>query len=129
MDPFTRSGHDIKYRLFNKNFLAQNDFIEERNHYKDKCNSNEFHSKILKEVIFIFHFFSDMRQHYLMSNNIEFFYKEIFEKSQKLDINEDNLEELIQILKDEFSYLIPNAKEFHNHLSYELPNISRMYEK
>ena len=73
LNPFLRFGSDIKYRLFNKSFGVQIEQIEETNNYKDKCNSNEFHSKVLKEIIFIFHFLIDMRQHYLMTNNVEYF--------------------------------------------------------
>ena len=95
---------------------------------KTNSNSSDFHTKILKEVIFIFHFFSDMRQHYLMSNSIEYFYSEIFEKSKQMQRDDALYEELTHKLNSEFNYLVPNSEEFHNHLSYELPNISKMYE-
>ena len=32
------------------------------------------------------------------------------------------------MLKDEFLHLIPNSEDFHNYLSYELPNIDEMYK-
>ena len=83
MDPLYRAGNDIKYRLFNKNFDIETEFIEERNNYKDKCNTVDFHSKMLREIIFIFHYFNDLRQHYLISNNIEFFYINIYKSNRK----------------------------------------------
>ena len=130
LDPFSRVGYDIKYRLFNKSYGANSEFIVDRIDYKNKSNSNEFNSKLLKEIVFIFHFFNDMRQHYLMTNSVEFFYKEIFEKSkiQYGNANKNLNEILTQRLIDEFDHLIPDSKSFHNYLDYELPSIDKMYE-
>ena len=80
MDPFTRVGYDIKYRLFNKNFGTHTEYIEEKGGFKDKSNTKDFHTCVLKEVIVISHFFNDLRQQYLMTNNIEYFYLKIYQK-------------------------------------------------
>ena len=130
MDPFIRVGHDIKYRLFNKNFGVQSEYVEETSGYKDKANSKDFHAKLLKEVIVIFHFFNDLRQQYLMTNNIEYFYLKIYSKSldKNLSGNKAEWQRLIKKLIDEFKNIIPESAHFHNYLKYELPSIDKMYE-
>ena len=131
LDPFGKVGHDIKYRLFNKNYSVSSDLVQEQIDYKSKSGSFEFTAKLLKEIIFIFHFFNDMRQHYLMTNCVEFFYKEIYEKSkqQRGSIDKNMKEILAQRLINEFSHIIPDSHNFHNHLDYVLPSIDKMYEK
>ena len=130
MDPFSRVGYDIKYKLFNKNFGIQIDYIEEQNDFKEKWKSTSFNSKLLKEVISIFHFFNDLRQQYLMTNNIEYFFSEIYEKSYSsiLNLTEEDRHSQAQLLINEFKNIIPDSTNFHNYLKYELPSIDKMYD-
>lgn len=75
LDPIQRSAHDIKYTLFNKNYGDRDNRRKDFDDYYVKVNSKYFYTKILVEITTIFHLFNDLRQHYLMSNNVEFFYK------------------------------------------------------
>mmetsp|Transcript_29160 Transcript_29160/g.33357 ORF Transcript_29160/g.33357 Transcript_29160/m.33357 type:complete len:821 (-) Transcript_29160:2783-5245(-) len=133
MIPVERAAFDVKYYLFNKNFgNDQSEKLNEFNDYKNKSSTKEFQYKLLREIITIFHFFDDLRQHYLMSNMIEFFYRNVFSKFDLQDnevFSKEDTEKMNQILLDEFIHLIPDSEAFHNHMSYELPNIDKMYER
>lgn len=133
MIPVERAAYDVKYYLFNKNFgNDHSNNLDELNDYKNKSSSKDFQYKLLREIVTIFHFFDDLRQHYLMSNTIEFFYRNVFSKF-KLQENEvfskEDVEKMNKVLLDEFIHLIPDSHAFHNHMSYELPSIDKMYEQ
>jgi hypothetical protein len=74
MNPIQKASYDIKYQLFNKD-LSSLSFQLMVSEDQMKHDFKEFNNKILIEIIMLFHIFNDLRQHYLMSNNVEFFYK------------------------------------------------------
>lgn len=131
MNPVQKAAYDIKYALFNKNFTNTAIRMGEFEDYEDKTASKHFHIKLLTEITQIFHMFLDLRQHYLMSNNVEFFYSNIFLTYTGRDQKQFSPEETEQIndtLIDEFIHLIPDSYDFHCHMDYELPSIDKMYE-
>lgn len=128
MNPTQKAAFDIKYQLFNKD-LSSHSFQLKKREEQMKHGSNEFHSKILIEITKIFHLFSDLRHHYLMSNNIEFFYKNIYSKwADQDEITDGQIAEINKEMLKEFVNLIPDSPTFCNHLDYELPSIDKMYD-
>jgi hypothetical protein len=79
MNPIQRSAYDIKYSLFNKN-LSHTE-IDEFVGYRQDYGSKAFQVKILIQIMNTFHFLHDLRHHYLMSNQVEFFYNNIYEEN------------------------------------------------
>jgi hypothetical protein len=128
MNPLQKASYDIKYQLFNKSLQSMSSVLKE---YEEemKQGSKQFHSKVLIEITRMFHIFNDLRQRFLISNNVEFFYNEIFLKSPKpSEFTEHQLNEINDTMLKEFLNLIPDSKTFNNHLEYELPSIDEMYE-
>ena len=66
-----------------------------------------------------------------MTNNIEYFFKQIYQKSINRILNIDEIEYLSQsqLLIDEFKNILSDSKNFHNYLKYKLPSIDEMYAK
>jgi hypothetical protein len=131
MNPVQKAAYDIKYALFNKSFTNTSIRMGEFDDYEDKTASKNFHIKLLTEITQIFHMFIDLRQHYLMSNNVEFFYSNIFLKysgRNQRNFSSEKTDEINSILLKEFIHLIPDSYEFHSHMNYELPSIDKMYE-
>ena len=130
LNPIQRSAHDIKYTLFNKNYGDRDNRRKDFFDYGDKINSKYFYTKILVEITTIFHLFNDLRQHYLMSNNVEFFYNisSQYRKEDSRKLTNEEYEEIKDTLIQEFKYLIPDSPSFHNYMVYELPSIDKMYD-
>ena len=131
LDPIQRSTHDIKYTLFNKNYGDRDNRRKDFFDYGDKVNSKYFYTKILIEITTIFHLFNDLRQHYLMSNNVEFFYNisSQYREGDSKKLTKEKCEEIKNELIKEFKNLIPDSTSFNNHMVYELQSIDTMYEK
>lgn len=131
MNPIQKAAYDIKYILFNKHNYDPHIQMREFEDYEDKAGSKNFHIKLLREVAAIFHLFNDLRQHYLMSNNVEYFYKEIYlnhHDSEDKFLLDSDYDEINNKLVREFKNIIPDAANFNNHMEYELPSIDKMYE-
>ncbi|CAI2387002.1 unnamed protein product [Moneuplotes crassus] len=135
MNPIQKASYDIKYQLFNKNFSSHetdtNDENPSNSPEEISINAKKFHIKILIEIVNMFHLFNDLRQQYLISNNIEYFYMNIFQPHSETDyqsFSEEDLNNFNQKLCDEFQHLIPDCKDPHQHLKYVLPNLDAMYE-
>lgn len=131
MDPVQKAAYDVKYTLFNNNLSNASSIHGEYNDYEDKSSSKAFHTKLLTEITSIFHMMLDLRQHYLMSNNVEFFYESIYLKYKDVDkrkFTPEEYSEINKILVSEFTHLIPDIRNFHSHMSYELPSIDKMYD-
>ena len=79
INPITRVGHDIKYSLFNRNFSQYED---DHTHIRDKIYEDrsirKFRTKIVIQITLIFHFLNDLRQNFLISNNVELFYQKVY---------------------------------------------------
>jgi hypothetical protein len=130
LDPIQRAAYDVKYHLLDKSTSNLEVWREDFEDYSDKNQSKYFHVKMLTEIITVFHLFNDLRQHYLLSNNVEFFYNKVYtqfyQKSKTL--TDEDYTQINQIWVNEFTSLIPKAKEFKNHLEYKLPSIDEMFK-
>ena len=65
-----------------------------------------------------------------MTNNIEFFFKNVYQLSLDniLNQSDDEHKSLAKLLVNEFKSIMPSSSSFHNYLEYELPSIDKMYE-
>lgn len=77
-DPCKKVAYDIKFLLFNRNYLEYGS--SENGLYVEDLNPNSryFYAKLLTEVVSIFHLYNDLRQHFLISNNVEYFFTQIY---------------------------------------------------
>jgi hypothetical protein len=132
MNPVQKAAYDIKYTLFNKNFTNTSFRMGEFEDYEDKSSSTHFHIKLLTEVVIMFHLFLDLRQHYLMANNVEFFYNSVFKRNSDSlgdkEVAQKEIDEFNETLVKEFIHLIPDSEEFHQNLIYNLPSIDQMFD-
>ena len=131
MNPIQKAAFDIKYQLFNRTF-STHEVDSEVSFFEDNSQSDQkFHIKILVEIVSMFHFLNDLRQQYLVLNNIQFFYKNIFLPNKENgyhNFQEEDYQKMNNILSKEFLHIIPDADSFHKHLKYELPSLDTMYD-
>jgi len=81
-NPIQKAAYDIKYRVLNKKDW-KNTVIEADiggNEGNNEFRESHIHSKIILEIMEIFHFLFDLRQNYLMENIVEMFNKRVFNK-------------------------------------------------
>ena len=90
-NPIQKAAFDIKYRLLNKrnwdNSNEEVDINEEGE--EDGYRSTHIHSKIILEIMEIFHFLLDLRQNFLMSNIVEMFFKRVYCNNKVIDLGSD----------------------------------------
>ena len=131
-NPVIRVGHDIKYSSFNLNFSQyEDDFTQIRDKIYENGSIWEFRTKIVIQITLIFHFLNDLRQNFLISNNVEFFnqkvhreYKDKISKKMPKEI----LEAMHEILVSEFLNMIPKSKSFNQVIFCTFPSINMMFE-
>ena len=110
-NPFQKAAYDVKFTLFN---------------IKYSTNEN-FHIKILREIVTVFHLFLDLRQDHLMLNNIKFFHNEVFLKYKdkiKMELTNEENEEIEEVFLKKFKCIIPDSDSISNSLNYELLDIN-----
>mmetsp|Transcript_1644 Transcript_1644/g.2034 ORF Transcript_1644/g.2034 Transcript_1644/m.2034 type:complete len:685 (-) Transcript_1644:200-2254(-) len=126
-NPFERAGNDIKYTLFNTNFNHSGDDNDE----EIDSLSTKFRILMMKEIASIFHLFNDLRQNFLMYNNVEFFHKQVYLKyklENGKDFSKEQFEEISTLMQNEFPHLLPWSKTYRCYLDDELPSIESMFE-
>ena len=66
-----------------------------------------------------------------MSNNVEYFHKNIYlpnDHDALRTLKDEDLSQINSKLTKEFLHLIPDSKTFKNYLEYELPSLDKMYD-
>ena len=132
INPVTRVGHDIKYSLFNRNFSQYED---DHTHIRDKIYEDrsikKFRTKIVVQITLIFHFLNDLRQNFLISNNVELFYQKVYlEYKDKINkkVSKDMVLSMNKTLVSEFLNMIPESKSFYKIVNYTFPSIDMMFD-
>lgn len=131
-NPIHRVAHDIKYSLFNRNYSESLESgLETRDKIYEDRSVRRFHTKLNIQILLIFHFMNDLRQNYLLANNIELFYQKIYlEYKQKISkkIPIELSKKMHEVMVEEFEHLIPDSHDFHEMISYKFPSIDMMYD-
>lgn len=130
-NPIQKAAFDLKYRLLNKkDWNNSSDAGIGGNESSEGFRASHIHSKIILEIMEIFHFLLDLRQNYLMSNITEMFYKRVFQKHSGMKLNDsDSLRtKAMRSMVDDFKKVLPDAAEFTQQMSYKFPSVDEMYE-
>lgn len=130
-NPLQCSAFDIKSMLFNKkdwtNSLTESfKYLNKR----DLLRVSEFKSKIIKNIMEIFHFILDLRQNYLMTNLVEHFHSDVFKNYDKLGLNtgdEAQIDAIMGMVKDMKSVIITDD-DYALRIPYRFPPINKMFE-
>jgi hypothetical protein len=78
-NPIQKAAYDTKYRLLNKRDWTNSEVIKDySNEAAEGYRSSHIHSKIVVEIMEIFHFLFDLRQNYLMSNIVDIYHTRVF---------------------------------------------------
>lgn len=131
-NPIQKAAFDIKYRLLNKRDWSNAASGTELGGSKesDGFRASHIHSKIIIEIMEIFHFLLDLRQNYLMANIVEMFHKRVYtqKKGTWLSESETNREKAMKSMVKDFKRVLPDAEEFTRQMSYTFPSVDEMYE-
>jgi hypothetical protein len=129
-NPVQKAFFDIKYSLLNKK-----DWTNSSNAFNEKSTfssrEQNIHSKIILEIMEVFHFLLDLRQTFLMSNIVEMFHKRVFKKQNKFNLEniteKDKIKATRTMIKD-FKKVLPESAEFKNYMSFSFPSVDEMYD-
>ena len=131
-NPIQKAAYDIKYRVLNKRDWRNTASEAEigGSNDTDEFRDSHIHSKIILEIMEVFHFLFDLRQNYLMANISEMFHKRVFEKNQGevLFDNERKRAAAVKTMIRDFKKVLPDDKSFSPVLNYNFPSIDDMYD-
>ena len=109
-NPIQKAAFDIKYRLLNKRDWSNAASGTELGGSKesDGFRASHIHSKIIIEIMEIFHFLLDLRQNYLMANIVEMFHKRVYtqKKGTWLSESETNREKAMKSMVKDFKRVL-----------------------
>lgn len=130
-NPIQKAAFDTKYRLLNKrNWINSEGEIEYKNDIDEGYRASHIHSRVITEIMDIFHFLFDLRQNYLMSNIVEMFHKRVYTQKDGLHLlsNEKDKVLVMKSMIKDFKNVLPDAKDFTQQMSYKFPSIDEMYD-